>query len=124
MVQRLFRALGTAGPKALPADAAPALVPAATGDDALAESRLASIRETIDLLEADLATMIRDVQRAAESVRDGGRASGQALGAIRERTAVLVTMAREAQQDAARLASATKEFSGSSTEISQKVQEA
>ena len=39
------------------------------------QARLAAIRETIDLIEIDLAAMIRDVQRAADAVRGGTRAT-------------------------------------------------
>ena len=47
------------------------------------QTRMAAIRETIDLIEIDLAAMIRDVLRASDAVRGGTRATAEVLGAIR-----------------------------------------
>ncbi|MCZ7659078.1 MAG: methyl-accepting chemotaxis protein [Xanthobacteraceae bacterium] len=81
-------------------------------------------RETIDLLESDLALMIQDVQRASGAVRTGIRASNEAIGAIRSRSEKLATLSRDARQDATQLAAATEEFSHSSSEIGRQVREA
>src|SRR6266508_5431925 len=85
---------------------------------------LAGTRETIDLIETDLAAMIRDVQCASDSVRQGIKASGSSLAAIRERSASLAALARSAKADAIQLASATEEFSQCSGEIDCQVREA
>ena len=45
----------------------------------VASDRLSAIRETVDLLEIDLGTMIRAVEQAAEKVRLGARASAESL---------------------------------------------
>ena len=45
-------------------------------------SRIKAIGETIDLLEADLSAMIRDVHRTSDAVRNGIRSSASALVAI------------------------------------------
>ncbi len=82
------------------------------------------IRETVDLLESDLALMIQDVQRASGAVRTGIRASTEALDAIRTRSEQLATLSRGARQDATQLAAATEEFSQSATEIGRQVREA
>src|SRR5581483_488646 len=95
---------------------ATALEPAATHFEA--------IRETIDLLEADLAAMIRDVHRTAAAVREGVRASSQSLGGIRERSGTLADKTRTAQEDASQLATATEEFATSASEIGRRVREA
>lgn len=92
-------------------------------DDA-AGRNLEAIRETIDLLEADLTAVIRDVARAADGVRSGTQLSGEALAAIRARSDALATLARGAKDDAAQLASATEEFAQSSGEIGRQVREA
>jgi methyl-accepting chemotaxis protein len=88
------------------------------------ETRLAAIRETIDLIEVDLAAMIRDVQRAADAVRGGARAGAETLGSIRAQSEQIATMATQATEGAAHLASATEEFAKSSDEIGRQVREA
>ena len=88
------------------------------------ESRIEAIRETIDLLEADLASMIRDVQHTAGEVREGVQASFQALAAIRSRSEALASKTRSAKDGATQLAAATEEFAASSSEILRQVHEA
>lgn len=87
-------------------------------------SRVDAIRETIDLLEADLAAMIRDVHNTASAVRQGVEASTQALSAIRERSETLAGQSRGAKEGAIQVASATEEFAVSSGEILSHVREA
>jgi methyl-accepting chemotaxis protein len=82
------------------------------------------IRETIDLLEADLTAMIRGVQGAANSVHEGTTASAHALEAIRRRSEALAKQSNDAKRDAFQLAAATEELASSSTEISRQVNEA
>ena len=64
----------------MPAVAAPSAVPEDAVDQS--QARMAAIRESIDLIEIDLAAMIRDVQRASDAVRGGTRATADLLGAI------------------------------------------
>src|SRR5664280_2343001 len=92
--------------------------------DASYESRIEAIRETIDLLEADLAAMIRDVQHTAGEVRQGVQASSHALAAIRSRSEALAGKTRNAKDGATQLAAATEEFAVSSSEILRQVHEA
>ena len=106
----------------VPAVAAPAIVPDASIDQS--QARLVAIRETIDLIEVDLAAMIRDVHRAADAVRSGTRASAEMLGAIRQQSEQLAAMATESTESATQLASATEEFAKSSDEIGRQVREA
>ena len=80
-----------------------------------------SIRETIDLLELDLSAMIREVERAADSVRGGASASAQALAAIRASTETLAAKSQDAKRDAEQVAGATEELAQSSGEIDQQV---
>jgi methyl-accepting chemotaxis protein len=94
-----------------PAPAAPPAVP----------NTSTSIRETIDLLELDLAAMIREVAQAAASVRGGAGASAEALAAIRARTEILATKSQDAKRDAERVAGATIELAQSSSEIDRQV---
>ena len=87
-------------------------------------SRIGAIRESIDLLEADLAAMIRDVQHATGSVREGVQASSQALAVIRARSEALAGKSRDAKDGAIQLAATTEEFAASSNEILRRVREA
>jgi methyl-accepting chemotaxis protein len=104
----------------LPAVEAPASAP----QDAPDGARLAAIRETIDLIEVDLAAMIKDVQRAADAVRGETRTSTETLGAIRLQSEQIAAMATQATEGAAHLASATEEFAKASDEIGRQVREA
>ncbi len=106
----------------LPAVAAPSAVPDDTVDQAA--SHLSAIRETIDLIETDLAAMIRDVLRAADAVRGGTRATAEVLGTIRGQSEQLAAMAGRTTENATHLATATEEFATSSDEIGRQVREA
>lgn len=99
---------------------APEIEPAAPAHG----SRLDVLRETIDLLEADLVSMISAVQQAANSVQQGTSATAQALAAIRQRSEALAKQSRTAKEDAFQLAAATEEFAASATEISRQVNDA
>ena len=107
---------------ALPAVAAPSAIPEEAADRS--QARMAAIRESIDLIEIDLATMIRDVQRASDAVRGGTRATADLLGAISGQSEQLATMAGQATEGATHLAVATEEFAKSSDEIGRQVREA
>jgi methyl-accepting chemotaxis protein len=94
------------------------------GPAELDRSRIDAIRETIDLLEADLAAMIRDVQQTSGIVSQGIQASSEALHSIRERSEALATIAKSAKDDSINLASTTEEFASSSNEILRQVRDA
>jgi len=106
----------------LPVAEAPPAVPEIAGDEM--GTRLVAIRETIDLIETDLAAMIRDVQRAADAVRGGTRDTAEVLGTIRGQSEQLAGLAGQATDNATQLASATEEFAQSSGEIGRQVRDA
>jgi methyl-accepting chemotaxis protein len=108
--------------EALPAIEAPPAMPELETDES--QTRLAAIRETIDLIETDLAAMIRDVQRAADAVRGGTRATADVLGTIRGQSESLAALTSQATENATHLAGATEEFATSSGEIGRQVREA
>jgi methyl-accepting chemotaxis protein len=121
LIERL-RSPGRGAAEVGPVVPAPSLAPDDLGQS---ENRsLDAIRETIDLLEADLTAVIRDVAQAADGVRNGTQLSGEALAAIRTRSDALATLARDATGGALQLANATEEFAQSSTEIGRQVREA
>jgi methyl-accepting chemotaxis protein len=103
------------------ADAPPAAADLPAEDST---TRLAAIRETIDLIETDLAAMIRDVQRAADAVRGGTRETSEVLGAIRGQSEQLAALTGQATDNASQLANATEEFAQSAGEIGRQVREA
>ena len=86
--------------------------------------RIDVIRETIDLIEADLSAMIRGVEGAAAAVHEGTSASVNALEAIRQRSEALARQSGDAKRDVSQLAGATEELAASSTEITRQVDHA
>src|SRR4051794_17245626 len=106
----------------LPATEAPTFVPEPSVDES--QVRMAAIRETIDLIETDLAAMIRDVQRASDAVRGGTRATADVLGVIRTQSDSLAALSGKATDNATHLAAATEQFAQSSGEIGRQVREA
>jgi methyl-accepting chemotaxis protein len=107
-----------------PVTEAPPSAPAVADRATDLKASVAAIRETIDLVEADLAVMIRDVLRACDAVHRGSQSSVEALGSIRKRSEALAAMSRDAKQSATQLADAIEELARSSGEISQQVREA
>src|SRR5262245_52219685 len=85
---------------------------------------LASLRESLDLLEVDLAKMIMEAQKAVDDVRQGIKGSAAALATIRDRSASLAANARDAADDAHGLARTSQEFTSSSSEIGRQVAQA
>ena len=111
------------GTQALPAVEAPSAVPEASIDQS--QARMAAIRESIDLIEVDLAAMIRDVQRASDAVRGGTRATADMLGAIQRPERAARRHGGPGDREARlHLAAATEEFAKSSDEIGRQVREA
>jgi methyl-accepting chemotaxis protein len=121
MLHKVFNAL-RADATGVKAVEAPPAVPDVVAEDS--QARLSAIRETIDLIETDLAAMIRDVQRAADVVRGGTRATTDVLGTIGAHSEQLAAMSGKATENAAHLAAATEEFAKSSDEIGRQVREA
>jgi methyl-accepting chemotaxis protein len=121
---RLIRPRAVQGADFLPVIEAPPSIPVAETVPATTGARLDAIRETIDLLEADLVVMIRSVQTAANAVQEGASASAGGLAAIRQRSEHLAKLSRDAKNDVSQLAFATEEFAASSNEISRQVNDA
>jgi methyl-accepting chemotaxis protein len=114
-----FRRRPPCAPAPLPEVLAPPIDPEAnTGP------RIDVIRETIDLIEADLSSMIRGVEGAASAVHDGTSASVNALEAIRQRSEALARQAADSKRDASQLAGATEELAASSAEITRQIDQA
>jgi methyl-accepting chemotaxis protein len=100
-------------PSEVPAE--PPLASSASGDLA------ARVRESLDLLEADLRVLIGQVGAAADRVHDRIGTSTQSLDAIGVSTGDLSRLADLASQNVTVLASATEQIAQSSSEISRQV---
>ena len=88
------------------------------------QAKLEQIKESIDLVEADVSAVINEVSGAAGRVHSETGATMRALDAIRERSKALSVLAAAASQNARQLADATLEFSQSAGQIDAQVREA
>lgn len=104
-------------PAAAPQAAQPAALPApATDAD--------SAREILELLELELGAMIRQLERAANSVAGGAEATAATLADIRQRTDALTGRTNAAQSNASGFAHAAEKFTQSAQGIGAQVREA
>src|SRR5437773_547581 len=85
-----------------PAPVAPADVPAATDSD--------SAREILELLDLELGAMIRQLEKAANSVAGGAEATATTLSTIRQRTDALTGRTNAAQSTATTFSQAADKF--------------
>lgn len=122
MVQFFRRKSAVTGAAAgvAPADAAvPAAPSAADGTASLRHAR-----ESLDLLEADLAVLIHKVGAAAHTVHDGVGNASLSLEAIRASTADLSEQVGIAEANVHAFATATEQLAQSSTSISSQIHKA
>ncbi|MDA9425218.1 MULTISPECIES: methyl-accepting chemotaxis protein [Bradyrhizobium] len=114
--------------KRLPDQAAPAAVPEApqpAAHSAPAPSAEGdSAREILELLELELGAMIRQLERAANSVAGGAEATAATLAAIRDRTDALTGRTNAAQSTASTFAHAADKFTQSAQGIGAQVRNA
>jgi methyl-accepting chemotaxis protein len=110
--------------KRLPEQAAPAAAPAALAADASSAADGDSAREILDLLELELGAMIRQLERAADSVAGGAEATAAKLVAIRQRTDALTGRTSAAQGTATTFSSAADKFTHSALGIGSQVRDA
>jgi methyl-accepting chemotaxis protein len=114
--------------KRLPDTAAP--VPALKAAQPVADSAPAapaegdSAREILELLELELGAMIRQLERAANSVAGGADATAATLADIRQRTDALTGRTNAAQSNASSFAHAADKFTQSAQGIGAQVREA
>ncbi|MCK1478632.1 methyl-accepting chemotaxis protein [Bradyrhizobium sp. 197] len=120
MVFGLFR-------KRLPDMAAPAATPQAAqpvNSEPAPAVEGDSAKEILELLELELGAMIRQLERAANSVADGAGATATTLAAIRDRTDALTGRTNAAQSNASTFAHAADKFTQSAHGIGAQVREA
>jgi methyl-accepting chemotaxis protein len=106
--------------------AAPAVEPAAPADavDASSASDHDSAREILELLELELGAMIRQLERAANSVAGGAEATASTLATIRQRTDALTGRTSVAQSTATTFSQAADKFTHSAEGIGAQVRDA
>src|SRR5438270_332783 len=112
--------------KRLPDLAAPAAAQQAT-QPAAAPAPVAEVdsaREILELLELELGAMIRQLERAANSVAGGAEATAATLADIRQRTDALTGRTNAAQSNASTFAHAADKFTQSAQGIGAQVREA
>lgn len=114
--------------KRLPDMAATAAAPQAAQPAAHPEPAAAvesdSAKEILELLELELGAMIRQLERAANSVAGGAEATATTLAAIRDRTDALTGRTNAAQSNASTFAHAADKFTQSALGIGAQVREA
>src|SRR5256884_3861293 len=114
--------------KRLPEAAASALEPAAVTPAAAADAATASdsdsARQILELLELELGAMIRQLERAANSVAGGAEATAATLATIRQRTDALTGRTSAAQSTATSFSEAAEKFTQSAEGIGSQVRDA
>ena len=111
--------------KRVPAPVAPAVeptVPAIAAPDSAPEAD--SAKEILELLELELGAMIRQLERAAQSVAGGADATAATLATIRERTDALTGRTSAAQSTATTFSQAADKFTNSAQGIGSQVRDA
>src|SRR5207248_4606965 len=114
--------------KRVPKAAAPAVepkdsatVPAAAAAAEAASTESESAKAILELLEFELGGMIRQLERAANSVAGGAEATAATLSTIRQRTDVLTGRTSSAQSTATMFAQAADKFTHSAEGIGSQV---
>jgi methyl-accepting chemotaxis protein len=105
----------------IPPPTAPATAEIASAEVASADLS-ERVRESLDLLEADLRELIAKVGRAAEQVHTGIASSTITLDAARTSTGELSNLAEQASTNVSMLAGATEQIAQSASHIGQQVQ--
>jgi methyl-accepting chemotaxis protein len=114
--------------KRLPESAAPVVEPKAVTPLAATEASVPSdgdsAREILELLELELGAMIRQLERAANSVAGGAEATAATLATIRQRTDALTGRTSAAQNTATTFSQAADKFTQSAQGIGAQVRDA
>jgi methyl-accepting chemotaxis protein len=93
-------------------------------DDASGASEADSAKEVLELLELELGAMIRQLERAANSVAGGAEATAATLSTIRQRTDALTGRTSAAQSTATTFSQAADKFTHSAEGIGTQVRDA
>lgn len=112
--------------KRLPEQVTPVISPAAPvmEQEPIAAPHHDSAREILELLELELAAMIRQLERAANSVASGAQSTASTLSAIRHRADALSDRTSSAQATAETFSQAADKFTQSAQGIGAQVRDA
>lgn len=112
--------------KRLPEQAMPDIAPEVpvTAPEPATASGHDSAREILELLELELAAMIRQLERAASSVASGAQSTATTLSAIRHRADALTDRTSDAQATAETFSQAAEKFTQSAHGIGAQVRDA
>jgi methyl-accepting chemotaxis protein len=110
--------------KRVPEPVAPAVEQKAVAAEAPIAAEQDSAKDILELLELELGGMIRQLERAAQSVAGGAEATATTLATIRERTDALTGRTSQAQGTATTFAQAAEKFTQSADGIGTQVREA
>jgi methyl-accepting chemotaxis protein len=113
--------------KRLPEPATPAIEPEVASPAAIADvgaSDSDSAKEILELLELEMGAMIRQLERAANSVATGAEANAAMLSTIRQRTDALTGRTSAAQSTATTFSRAADKFTHSADGIGAQVRDA
>jgi methyl-accepting chemotaxis protein len=110
--------------KRVPEPATPAVEQKAPAAEAPVAAEQDSAKEILELLELELGGMIRQLERAAQSVAGGAEATAATLATIRQRTDALTGRTTQAQGTATTFAQAAEKFTESADGIGAQVREA
>src|SRR6202051_322726 len=101
-----------------------ATTPAAVATDAPGAAESDSATEILELLELELGAMIRQLERAANSVAGGAESTATTLSTIRQRTDALTGRTSAAQSTATTVSQAADKFTHSAQGIGSQVRDA
>ncbi|NVN85208.1 MAG: methyl-accepting chemotaxis protein [Rhodopseudomonas sp.] len=113
--------------KRQPEPAASSILPAAAPDPVIAETPAGdgdSAREILELLELELGSLIRQLERAAGSVAGGAQSTAATLHTIRQRTDALTGRTSDAHSTATTFSQAADKFTHSAEGIGAQVRQA
>src|ERR1700756_6017594 len=110
--------------KRVPEPATPADEQKAVPAEAPVVAETDSAKEILELLELELGGMIRQLERAAQSVAGGAEATATTLAAIRERTDALAGRTSAARDTATTFAQTAEKFTRSAQGIGAQVRDA
>jgi len=110
--------------KQAPESARPHAAPAPAPEPAPAAAEAESTREIFELLELELGSLIRQLERAAHAVTTGVQATTTTLHTIRERTDALTGRTSSAQATASSFSQAADKFTDSAQGIGAQVRQA
>jgi methyl-accepting chemotaxis protein len=102
----------------------PVAQPVVTAEVTLPEPERDSAREILELLELELGALIRQLERAAQSVAGGAESTASTLSTIRQRTDALTGQTSAAQTTATTFAEAAGKFTHSAEGIGAQVRNA